>query len=1382
MNNTLLMKFLRALLLFFFLSCVREGLAQITCDFTFQNSAAVKCTPYFLLATANNVSSSAVIERCWYLTGPQPFTVCNNQLNSTFSTVITTEGIYSLRLWTRNANGDTCFIEKTIEIAPKPVTNFTFAPLEGCAPLCVQAVCNSQAGVGRVIDSVVVDWGCGPITFLNACTPTPITRCFTCPPGIYSPTVVIKNDAGCYDDTTYLSLVRVLTPPVASFTGDTTYANCASGPLTVNFVADNAGPNMTYVWYIDAALVQSGPSRFLNNRVFAINNANCYDIKLVVTHPSGCGDSLVRNDYICVRSVPQVSFTQNATTGCVSAQSPFTLGLTSNTGSLSWSLSNTGGGTYPTQNGTVATYSLTLPGTYTVTATGTFGIGCSATTTQQVLVLSPKPVAAFTANDRFGCSPPDTVSYTATPCANCRYQWTLDGATPRLTSQQNPTVIYTGYGPWTSSLRVTDTITGCSDTLTRPGYINLRRISPVIGRNRVEGCSPVCVDFQDRTNYSTFPDSVSSICWSFSGNVPGACQSSLNRCFTDPGCYNVKLVVTSTTGCVDSTTINRAICVGTPPVCTFSANPTTMCFEEEPIVISTTCDSFDYFHVNWGDGDSGDVYTPVFEHFYQDTGNLTTCITPYRDSCAGVKYCFPVRVNPPIAGWTDSSTCFTGDTVFFVNKTAGATSYLWNFCDGTTSTLTNPFKVFPRCDTCTVTLAAYNSFTGCTHEKTARVNTACDGASLSPRTRSGCGPLTVNFFNTSASSTPNFTRWYFNCNNCTNFSGCPNSQGGNTTTFTFNTVGNHCVAMRNRTSSGCIDTVYSFIKVCKPIANFTSNNSCFPDPICFTYRGYDSLCAIIRRRWSFGDGTVDSVTLNPCHLYTTPGSYQVTLFIQNDAGCTSTITKTVIVSDTVRLNYLLDDTLCPGTTHCVTNSSIGANLTYQWTIPDAFPGDTFTDPAPCYTINTEGDYWIYVNISSNNVCTTTDSTLIHAHPPTASGYISDNFIECPNPPQIIQFISTSTYYDSLAWNFGDLVFSNLDTAAHIYSYPGVYPICITTTTYDGCSSTACIDTIVVEGPYGSLTVLESPGICACEDTVHFQVSTVNSNALTLLYGCAQGFVQDNSITPIGTQANPTVINFQYAYCLIDSCQPQMIFGDTTGCLVYVEAPFIYIDSPTVNFTFDSYASCLTGIVCFSDSTTYNLQPYQSYTIQRRWDFGDNSAPDTSANPCHTYPGAGTYNPRLYIWSNLGCFDSMVSQVVIIPEIPRAEFYADDSTVCAYTSVCFHSISTTDSLTAVEFRTWDFGDGTLDTSNRRNVCHTYTAGGLYRVTLCIRDSLGCPNCDSSFVIQIIDNPVADAGGDQTICYDVSTLLNGTGAAFCLWSPSGLVSDPAICNPT
>ncbi len=1386
------MKFLRVAFLAFLLAPVCNLYSQITCDFSLADSSG--CAPFIILATASETSSAPVVARQWTVTGPGPAN-CNftspNGLNPTLSFAASCAGNYCVRLWSRNANGDTCSITKcVIVVSAKPTVNFSFTPalLEGCQPFCFTYNNNSTPGSG-VISSVEVDEGCGTASYFPPST-FPHTKCYlACPAGCVDIGVTVFNSLGCFEDTVYNCAVNIIQPPTAFFVADTAVANCATGPLTVNFIANaNSNPSFQYNWYIDGvhAATDTGVTY---THTFPINNQSCYDVTLVVIHPSGCSDTFTRDDFICVRTIPQISYTQTLSTICVNSQEPATVVFTNTTPGLTdlrWTLTP---GSFPVTTAPTASYTINTPGTYTMSAFGSFGPGCSNTNTQQVIVASQKPVASFTASDSFSCKIPVTVTYNAATCAGCTYAWSFPGGTPNTGPNSNvASTTYSSFGDRSVQLIVTGSGGTCSDTLYKNNYIQVRKLNPKMGFDKSKACAPFCVTFDDITNYTVIPPSnpIASVCWSFPNSViPGGCQDTIKRCFTVPGCYDVRLKITTTTGCVDSVTLNDTICAGTPPVCSVTASPTTMCFEADTVEFSVSCDSFDFVKVIWGDGTGDQIfYSPDFEHIYQDTGLMITQIITFRDSCIGDTLLQPITVYPPIADFEDSSGCLTGDTVFFINQSKGATSFVWNFlCDGTTSTATNPWKVFPPCDTCTIVLTAFNSSSGCQHEKEISINTSCQGVSFSPADTAFCAGATVQYCNTSSSQDPTFTRWDFNC--VGGF--IPVGGAATCVPWFFSTPGVFTVGMRNRDSQGCIDTVFGTARVCKVDADFTTNNVCFPEPYCFFDASIDTNCGVTQWVWNFGDGTPADSTQNPCHAYAAPGSYQVTLVAKNDYNCQSTITKSIIVSAPVNLSYSVDTIMCPGSTQCIVNNSTGPALQFDWDIPNAnfINGTDSSSFFPCFSVTIPGDYLAYVNITSNSLCTVVDSFPMRIGYPVAQGTVDVDTINCPEPPQLLNFVSTSLYADGgVTWDFGDNSGSALPTAINTYSAPGTYYVSLIARSNDGCSDTSAIDTILVRGPYGDFTFAPLPGICACKDTVDFTVSTYNASKFTLIYGCNAGFEVVDPITPIGTLANPTINTVRVPFCITCNANPQLIFADVTGCEVLREKSTpLLVDSPVVNFTFNNYGVCVNGTVCFQDATTYTLPDSQSYTIHREWTFGDGSGVvDTTANPCHYYSQPGGYQTILRIWSNLGCVDSITSVVVVVPEFPIAAYTQDDTLVCANSPTCFHDSSWIYPLTSADYWVWDFGDGEIDTTNTPDICHSYSAGGLYRVTMCVYDSVGCPDCDSSKVIRVVDNPIADAGGDQFVCYGYPTQLQGSGSTNCLWSPSGLVSDPNICNPT
>jgi gliding motility-associated-like protein len=99
----------------------------------------------------------------------------------------------------------------------------------------------------------------------------------------------------------------------------------------------------------------------------------------------------------------------------------------------------------------------------------------------------------------------------------------------------------------------------------------------------------------------------------------------------------------------------------------------------------------------------------------------------------------------------------------------------------------------------------------------------------------------------------------------------------------------------------------------KPVASFTADTVCEGNATTFTNGTTITSGGIQFQNWDFGDNDA-SVATNPVHLYSSAGSYNVTLVTVSNFGCSDTATATVIVdalpSATITLGGLT--TLCFG--------------------------------------------------------------------------------------------------------------------------------------------------------------------------------------------------------------------------------------------------------------------------------------------------------------------------------------------------------------------------------------------------------------------------------------------------------------------------------------
>ena len=105
-------------------------------------------------------------------------------------------------------------------------------------------------------------------------------------------------------------------------------------------------------------------------------------------------------------------------------------------------------------------------------------------------------------------------------------------------------------------------------------------------------------------------------------------------------------------------------------------------------------------------------------------------------------------------------------------------------------------------------------------------------------------------------------------------------------------VGTYIVTVSDGTCSGT-DTV-KVISAFEPVAAFTWTGHCINGTITFTDQS-TTAGGFSNWAWNFGDGNTSTLQ-NPTHVYTTAGTYNVSLIVTNIFGCVDTIVQPVTIS------------------------------------------------------------------------------------------------------------------------------------------------------------------------------------------------------------------------------------------------------------------------------------------------------------------------------------------------------------------------------------------------------------------------------------------------------------------------------------------------------
>lgn len=149
------------------------------------------------------------------------------------------------------------------------------------------------------------------------------------------------------------------------------------------------------------------------------------------------------------------------------------------------------------------------------------------------------------------------------------------------------------------------------------------------------------------------------------------------------------------------------------------------------------------------------------------------------------------------------------------------------------------------------------------------------------------------------------------------------------------------------------------------------------------------------------------------------------------------------------------------------------------------------------------------------------------------------------------------------------------------------------------------------------------------------------------------------------------------------------------------------------------------------------------TLSYTWNFGDNTT-GTGASPGHTYSIVGTYEVALVITDGRGGSETRTLQLEVSQGAVAftSQPAAVPNPATAGTAVQFSAAAQADSPISW---IWDFGDGTVDASNKSALSHVYSSAGAYTVTVMAATASG--RISTTLTVTVVSPPGPDGGGDS-----------------------------------
>ena len=168
-------------------------------------------------------------------------------------------------------------------------------------------------------------------------------------------------------------------------------------PVVVTFSDQSTGSPTAWKWDLG-----NGTISFLKNPIATYFNPGTYNVKLVISNSSG-KDSIIKNQFITVFSLPTIAFTASDSMGCFPLKVNFTDNSIANSGTITnWQWDFGDGNLSNAQN---PQHTYTGAGTYTVILRVVNSNGCSKVITKPAMIKTLNGVkAGFNYSSVQGCN------------------------------------------------------------------------------------------------------------------------------------------------------------------------------------------------------------------------------------------------------------------------------------------------------------------------------------------------------------------------------------------------------------------------------------------------------------------------------------------------------------------------------------------------------------------------------------------------------------------------------------------------------------------------------------------------------------------------------------------------------------------------------------------------------------------------------------------------------------------------------------------------------------------------------------------------------------------------------------------------------------------
>jgi PGF-pre-PGF domain-containing protein len=876
--------------------------------------------------------------------------------------------------------------------------------------------------------------------------------------------------------------------------------------------------------------------------------------------------------------------------------------------------------------------------------------------------------------------------------------------------------------------------------------------------NVTSGAVPLSVGFTDSST-----NSPTTWFWDFGDGANSTIQNPTHE-YSSAGTYNVSLNATNAGGSNISTQLSY-ITAAIAPVANFSANVTS---GASPLSVGFT-DSSTNFPTSWfwdfGDGTNSSTQNPTHTYSSAGTYNVSLNATNVGGSNMSTQLSYiTASIVAPVTSFSANVTSGTSplSVVFTDSSTNSPTSWLWDFGDGSNSTLQNPTHEYTSVGTYNISLNASNSVGSNVSTQFSYITVAdVPVANFTSNVTSGSFSLPVAFTDLSTNN-PVGWAWYFGDEDLSGAWTELNSNSG------WSERSSHTSVVLPDGSIVVMGGISDGSNVLNDTWRSTDNGTTWT--LMNASSGWEARKAHSTVVLSDGSivlmgGLEGSNELSDTWRSTDNGATWMLMNASSGWSGRYWHSSVVLPDDSIVLMGGQDDSSKLNDTWRSTDSGATwneVNSSSGWSARNTHQSAVLYDGSIVLTGGSlgsgnhlndtwrstdNGSTWTELNSSSgwsqrrshsmlvlpdssivlmggtddttnlNDIWRSTDNgstwTLINASADWPERSYHSNVV-LPDGSMVLMggYYDASTRYND-TWRLFTAG-STEQNAIHTYTDAGTYQVSLQAYNpggYDNVIRAAYVTTAVA--PVANFSSNVTSG------NVPFFVNFTDSST--------------NSPTSwfwdFGDGTNSTLQNPTHEYSSAGTYNVSLNASNVGGSNVSTQLSYITVaDMPVANFTSNVTSGAIPLSVNFTDSSTNSPTTWF-------WEFGDGTN-STSQNPTHIYTSTGAYNVSLNASNVAGSDVTMQLSYITTAVTPVANFSANVTSGLAPLSVNFTESSTNSPTSWF----WDFGDGTNSTD--QSPTYTYSSAGTYNVSLNASNAGGSNVSTQLSYITVTDVPVAN----------------------------------------